>query len=285
MSSNTCLITGASKGLGEVLARSFWEAGYDLCLVSRRSADLEKVTSTFPEKNAQRFYNLAFDLVDPKQVLEFAAKVRSIVPRLGVIVNNAAVQGPVGPLWENDFSSWQETIQIDLLAPIALCHELVPWMKETGGGSIINLSGGGATGPRANFSAYATAKAGLVRFSETLAEETRTAGIRVNCIAPGAMKTALLGEVLEKGARVAGEREYEAARKVFAEGGSSMSRVAELALFLASDASRGITGKLISALWDDWERWPEHLEELSSSDVYTLRRITGRDRSFQWGDK
>jgi len=99
------------------------------------------------------------------------------------------------------------------------------------------------------------------------------------------MKTAMLGEVLEKGAGVAGEREFASASKVFAEGGASMDRVADLALFLASDASRGITGKLISAVWDHWEDWPKHLKELSSSDVYTLRRITGRDRGFAWGDK
>ena len=64
-----------------------------------------------------------------------------------------------------------------------------------------------------------------------------------------------------------------------------MDRVAALALFLASDASKGITGKLISAIWDDWEHWPEHLDELSSSDIYTLRRIAGRDRNMTWGDK
>jgi 3-oxoacyl-[acyl-carrier protein] reductase len=75
------------------------------------------------------------------------------------------------------------------------------------------------------------------------------------------------------------------ASKVFEEGGASMERVADLALFLASDASKGITGKLISAVWDDWEHWPEHLSELSKSDAYTLRRITGRDRGFTWGDK
>lgn len=217
--------------------------------------------------------------------MELAAKVKASLPHLDALVNNAAIHGPLGPLWENDFSMWQQVIQVDLLAPVALCRAFVPWMRETGGGSIINLSGGGATGPRANFSAYATAKASLVRFSETLAEETKPFGIRVNCIAPGAMKTAMLGEILQKGTGAVGEVEFAIANKVFTEGGASMDRVADLVLFLATDASKGITGKLISAVWDDWEHWPEHLNELSSSDVYTLRRITGRDRGFTWGDK
>jgi 3-oxoacyl-[acyl-carrier protein] reductase len=246
---------------------------------------MEKVTGTLPERTAQKFEHLVCDLADPSQVQELAARVKSTLLHLDVILNNAAVQGPVGPLWDNELSLWRQTIEIDLLAPVALCRALVPWMKETGGGSIVNLSGGGATGPRANFSAYATAKAGLVRFSETLAEETRAIGIRVNCIAPGAMKTAMLNEVLAHGASRAGRREFELATRVFDEGGASMRRVAELALFLASDAGSGITGKLVSAIWDDWERWPEHLAELSSSDVYTLRRIVGRDRGCAWGDK
>lgn len=285
MNAKYALITGASKGLGEFLAQRFWGAGFSLCLVARGEVGLQKVVLSLPEQKEQQIIRLVCDLGNPAAISGLAAKVRASFPRLDVLVNNAAIHGPIGPLWENDFSLWQQTIQVNLLAPVALCRAFSPWMRETGGGSIINLSGGGATGPRANFSAYGTAKAGLVRFSESLAEETSSLGIRVNCIAPGAMKTAMLGEVLEKGASAAGAREFAIANKVFAEGGASMDRVAALALFLASDSSKGITGKLISAVWDDWEHWPKHLDELSASDVYTLRRIAGRDRNFTWGDK
>lgn len=285
MNAKFALITGASRGLGEFLAKRFWDAGFSLCLVARGEAELEKIARALPDRKSQQIICFGCDLADPALVTELISKVRACLPSLDVLVNNAAIHGPMGPLWENQFSVWQQTIQVDLLAPVALCRAFVPWMKETRGGSIINLSGGGATGPRANFSAYATAKAGLVRFSETLAEETRPLGIRVNCIAPGVMKTAMLGEILIEGSGAAGEREFAIANKVFVEGGASMDRVAALALFLASDASKGINGKLISAIWDHWENWPEHLDELSSSDVYTLRRITGRDRNMMWGDK
>jgi NAD(P)-dependent dehydrogenase (short-subunit alcohol dehydrogenase family) len=276
----TCFITGASRGLGAFLSRRFWDAGFNLCLVARDEVGLEKVTRALPAKKGQEIRYLVCDLANPTLVVELVAKVRACLPRLDVLVNNAAIHGPMGPLWENDFSMWQQVMQVDLLAPVALCRAFVPWMIETGSGSIINISGGGASGPRANFSAYASAKAGLVRFSETLAEETRSLGIRVNCIAPGAMKTAMLDEILKKGAGTVGEGEFAIAKKVFTEGGASMDRVADLALFLASDISKGITGKLISAVWDDWEAWPEHVDELSSSDVYTLRRITGLERGL-----
>ena len=64
-----------------------------------------------------------------------------------------------------------------------------------------------------------------------------------------------------------------------------MNRVADLVFFLISEQGSKVTGKLISAVWDDWKMWSQHLDELNFSDVYTLRRITGRDRGFDWGDK
>jgi NAD(P)-dependent dehydrogenase (short-subunit alcohol dehydrogenase family) len=164
---------------------------------------------------------------------------------------------------------------------VALCQAALPWLTKSRRGKIINLSGGGATGPRPHFSAYATAKAGLVRFSETLAVEAESLGVDVNCIAPGAMGTAMMHAVLAAGPERAGAREYEAAQTTLARGGGVESRAVELAVFLASAASNGITGRLISAVWDTWEKIPEQLEKVKQSDVFTLRRITPKERGFQ----
>ena len=309
----TALITGASQGLGNYLARSFWANGYNLILVSRQKDLLEKFSTELISESLngnhtndcskQEISVYSCDFSRTSEIDIFIKTLYLNHASINVLINNAAIQGPIGKssdIWEIDSESYREVVQVNLLAPIEITSRLIQLLAnslkhsnsgsslESGGlsqASIINLSGGGATGPRANFSAYATAKAGLVRFSETLAEETKPFGVRVNCIAPGAMKTALLGEILENGSGAAGEREFTLAHKVFMEGGALMENVADLALFLASDASKGITGKLISAVWDDWEHWPEHLDELSSSDVYTLRRIIGRDRGFTWGDK
>lgn len=158
-------------------------------------------------------------------------------------------------------------------------------MKDSENASIINISGGGATNARPNFSAYASSKSALVRFSECLSEELKESGIRVNCVAPGAMNTAMLDEVVRSGILSAGEKEVAIAKKVLNEGGASMEKVADLLIFLSGDKSRGITGKLISAIWDNWENWPNHLDKLDSKDLYTLRRITARDRGLDWGDR
>jgi NAD(P)-dependent dehydrogenase (short-subunit alcohol dehydrogenase family) len=147
------------------------------------------------------------------------------------------------------------------------------------------LSGGGATNPLPRISAYAASKAAIVRFMETLSEELRDFGIDVNSIAPGALNTRMLQEVLAAGPEKVGTVFFERSVKQKEAGGTGLEPGAALAVFLASDASNGITGKLISAVWDNWAAWPSHLAQLSSSDLYTLRRIAGRDRNATWGDK
>jgi 3-oxoacyl-[acyl-carrier protein] reductase len=285
ISNKFCLITGASQGLGKYLAEYFWDNGWSIILVARNKKALENLVSSLPGKNGQDAHIIVSNLEYPNEILSIYETTKTITKKLDTLINNAAIQGPIGPFWENEWAEWGNTLKINLYAPIKLCHLFSSWMIKMKYGSIINLSGGGGTMPRPNFSAYSTAKAGLIRFSENLAEELKPYGIRVNCIAPGAMRTNMTEAILKHGETLAGEKEYKAAYRVLKNGGSSMKRVAQLCHFLASEKSQGITGKLISALWDNWEEWPLHLDELSESDVYTLRRITGRDRGILWGDK
>jgi len=284
MSKSWVVITGASRGLGAYLANSFWNEGWNVALVARDQATLLQVCKGLYPRPDQSAIIFQCDLARPAEVTSLVKKITDQLPRMDVLINNAAIHGPIGPLVENNLMLWNKAIQVNLMAPVALCHGLIDFISNSGGGSIINLSGGGATGPRSNFTAYASAKAALVRFSETLSQEVQVQQIRVNCISPGAMKTTLLEEVLASEKTVTGMREFEIAEKVFAQGGASMDKVADLALFLASDASLGVTGKLVSAVWDNWQEWPKHLDQLSASDAYTLRRISGHDRGMEWGD-
>ena len=183
----------------------------------------------------------------------------------------------------NDWSAWLDTIRINLLAPAELCKLSIGWMRETGGGRIVNLSGGGATGPRPNFSAYATAKCALVRFTETIAAEVEDLGIRVNCVAPGVLNTEMLQDILRAGPERVGAADYERMRKLAASGAADPRLASDLILYLASEESAGITGKLISAVWDPWRSLHEHVEDLRSTDVYTLRRILPEERGKVWG--
>jgi len=279
-----CLITGASRGLGAEIAATFWQAGANLMLVARTASALKQVADALPRRADQRVTTHVADLSDPQSPDQIMAAARQEFSALDVLVNDAGIQGPIGPSWENDWQAWQTSLQVNLLAPIALCRLCIPWMAQRGRGKIINLSGGGATAPRPRFSAYATAKVGIVRFSETLAEEARALAIDVNCIAPGAMGTAMLAAIVEAGPEAAGQREYEQAARILSSGEGPSERAAKLCVFLASSASDGISGKLISAVWDPWEMLPDHLDDLKT-DVYTLRRIVPKDRNMPWGEQ
>jgi len=278
-----CLITGASRGFGAQLTRSFWEAGANLMLVARSQEALGTVARSLPRRIGQQYFLFTADLNQPSAPDAIIAETRKYFQVLDVLVNNAAVQGPVGPVWKNDWNEWQAAFHVNLLSPVALCRLCIPWMQERNYGKIINLSGGGGTGPRPNVSAYATAKAGLIRFSETLAEEARNFCIDVNCMAPGAMNTAMTETLLTAGKDVVGAKEYEQALKVRDKDGAELVRAAALCVYLASSASDGITGKLISAVWDPWETLQEHAGDLQRTDVYTLRRIVPKDRGLAWG--
>jgi len=278
-----CLITGASRGFGAKVAAAFWEAGANLILVARTALVLQQVADALPRRPDQRVITHVADLSDPQAPVQIITEARKEFAVLDVLVNNAGIQGPIGPCWENDWQAWQASLQVNLLAPVALCRLCVSWMARQGRGKIINLSGGGATNPRPNLSAYATAKAAVVRFSETLAEETRSLGIQVNCVAPGAMGTAMLAAIVEAGPQAAGQREYDQAVRILSREDATSERAAALCVFLASSVSDGITGKLISAVWDPWETLPDHLDDLRT-DVYTLRRIVPKDRNMSWGE-
>jgi NAD(P)-dependent dehydrogenase (short-subunit alcohol dehydrogenase family) len=282
MPNRNVLITGASRGLGHAIAACFWDAGANVALVGRSRTSLEAACAALgPGRTGQQAWPIPADLGEAGAAEAVMAEAQRIWPKLDVLVNNAAIQGPIGPLWENDWTEWNRALVVNLLAPVALCRLAAPWMGRTGGGSIVNLSGGGATGPRARFSCYATAKAALVRFSETLAEEAAPLGVRVNCVAPGAMASEMTQAVLRAGPTAAGEREYAAAQRSQASGAATASP-AGLVYFLATPAAEKITGRLVSAVWDQWASLPERVAELAGSDIYTLRRITPADRGKQW---
>lgn len=287
LSGKVAIITGANQGFGLEIARKYVLAGADVMLCARNAALLLKAQADL-NKMATPGQKILAQAGDVSAEADVRALVGRTLTQLGgchILVNNAGIYGPKGEIETLDWAEWIKTIEINVYGSVLMCRAILPHFKAQGYGKVIQLSGGGATNPIPRISAYAVSKAAIVRFTETLAEEVRGTGIDVNAIAPGALNTRMLDEVLEAGPEKVGQAFYQRSLKQKESGGAPLGRGADLALFLACSASDGITAKLISAVWDDWERWPEHLDELSLSDVYTLRRIVGRDRGFAWGDK
>lgn len=267
------LITGAYGGLGAVLSENFINADYDLILLGRDLSKLKNLKKKLILKKNQKCYLEVCDLSDAVSVEHFTKNRLIKYKNLEVLINNAAIHGFIGPFYKQDMNELKKAFEVNFFSPVLLCKAGSSIMKKNKKGSIINLSGGGATSPRPMFSCYGASKTALVRFSETIAKELEEFGINVNCISPGIMPTNLLKEVLDKGIEITGEKEFKIAKENIDKNFIDMNRVAKLALYLSSNIGRKISGKLISALWDDWENWSNNVDELSTSDVFTLRRI------------
>jgi 3-oxoacyl-[acyl-carrier protein] reductase len=278
------IITGASQGLGLEIARHFVREGAGVALCARDATRLEPAARELRAlaTAGQKIVALSCDVSDPAAVDKFVAAALAALGSVQVLVNNAGIYGPKGPTESVDFDEWKRALEINLYGVLLPCRALIPHFKAQGRGKIINLSGGGATAPLPNISAYAASKAAVVRLTETLAEELRANHIDVNAVAPGALNTRLLDEVLEAGPKNVGDNFYQRALKQKETGGAPLALGASLCVWLASTVSDGITGKLLSAQWDPWKDLAAKRDVLATSDIYTLRRIVPEDRGQKW---
>lgn len=274
------IITGGSMGLGKVIALTFASQGSHLVLAARTKSYLEAAKQEL-EGFGARVEIFKADVSQPKEVNDLIGFTLTKFPTIDILVNDAGVHGPLGTMAESDIDKWIYAVQVNLVGTFLCSRAVLPTMIQQRRGKIINLSGGGATSPRPFFSAYSASKAAVVRLTETLAEEVAEYNIQVNTIAPGAMNTRLLDEIASAGV-AAGPKAMQEVKKQLQTGGTPLEKPAALALFLASDESDGLTGRVISSVWDDWKAISQHLPDIMSSDIYTMRRIVPEDRGYNW---
>lgn len=275
------IVTGGSRGIGKGIAAAFAREGSHLVLSSRTESELEAVRLELQGLTTTRIELFPADVSKPEHVkglVDFALKEFGTID---ILVNSAGIYGPIGLATEVDVEQWLEAVHINLYGTFLCIRAVLPTMISRKKGKVINLSGGGAASPLPRFSAYGASKAAVVRLTETLAGEVKEHNVDINAIAPGAVNTRLLDQVLKAG-EAAGETFLAKARSQKQEGGVPPEKVAGLAVFLASSSSDGLSGRLVSLLWDKWSEIPQHLDEIMSSDIYALRRIIPEDRGYNW---
>ena len=268
-----CLVTGGGRGIGRAIALALAREGARVALLARTGAELDE-TAALVEKAGGEVLKLRADVGRREGV---DAAIEQLLRDWGgveVLVNNAGIQGPMGRGEEVDPEAWMEVVRVNLGGCFYCTRKVLPAMIAQKYGKIINLSGGGAVGPRPFFSAYSASKAGVVRFSENLAGEVAEHGIDVNAIAPGAVNTRMLDERLAAGVAV-GEGEIEIDQRLLQEGGTDPERPAALVVYLASARSDGLTGRLLAAVWDRWEEFD--IAAIMASEAYTVRRLKQED--------
>lgn len=261
------LITGAGRGVGKRLAIGFAAQGARVALLARSKAELD-LASLEIEHNGGTSLRLRADVNDYEALCAAVDRIRVTYGRLDILICSAAILGPIGPFVESHPRAWMETVQTNLFGVMNACRAVLPSMIDRRSGKIVALGGRGSMGPRPNFSAYAASKAGLVRFVETLADEVRDHNIQVNVMMPGGTYTSMTDEILRAADR-AGWKEQEEAIELRMSGGISPEKQIALAMFLCSEASNHVTGKIIHVS-DDWKK----LEHSSiNPELYTLRRV------------
>jgi 3-oxoacyl-[acyl-carrier protein] reductase len=269
-----CVVTGASGTIGGTIATAFQSEGAHLALFDLRAccADLEQ---RFRRSNSKTLV-VDVDITSWEQVDNAVRKVVEEFSQIDVLVNCAGVIGPIGPTANCSVQDWIHAINVNLLGTFFCTRAVLPVMIARNQGSILNLSGGGAAYGRAFFTAYAAAKSAIVRFTESLAEEVKPYNISVNAIAPGPVLSKMWDEI--RAARDAlSAKDREELERVERSGGVRPIKAARVAVFLASEKFRGLTGRLIGAIHDDWENLESRIPEIIAGEAYTLRRVTPRE--------
>jgi NAD(P)-dependent dehydrogenase (short-subunit alcohol dehydrogenase family) len=280
LTGRVCVVTGGSRGLGRRIADLLAEQGASLALCARGDRDLQAAAEKLRRAYRGEVFAAAIDVRDAAAVAEFARAAERELGAAYALVNNAAMLGPVGAIDEIDLAEWTRALQVNVAGVVNMCAAFAPQMVRAGRGAIVNLSGGGIGGPRVpdHITAYTTSKAGVAMLTETLARELLPSAVRVNAIAPGPLPTGFLEPVLDAGPDAVSNDLFATAAAMGASAGDLEGvgeRLASLLLFLLSDESSWLTGKLVSARWESVESLRVAEEQIRKTSLLTLRRIDG----------
>jgi len=223
------IVTGTSRGLGKEVAQRFEDEGAAVAGCSSETVDVSCAN----------------------EVVWFVQDVLAKFKRIDILVTNAAIYGPVGPLDAVSLEDWVRAMEVNLFGTVYCCRAVLAPMRAQKYGKIITLSGAGVR-PQEHCTAYNASKAAVVRFTEALAIDVEGTGIDVNAVAPGTLDTRM-----------------RLRSPMPADPEKAMRQAVDLITFLASSESDGLTGRLLSAVWDDV---PAISRASLGPDEYRMRR-------------
>ncbi len=276
LESKTIIVTGGSMGIGLAVAKKCAEEGAQVIIAARNEDDLKNAVDKLKQISikAHNFYSLDVSRID--EVKKFATWCTENNFQINGLVNCAGIYGPIGKTTEINLEKFVEAININFLGTVYMCSMFAPLIKAESRKKIINYSGGGGASPFAHYSAYATSKVAIVRFTENLSIELSEDNFDINCVAPGFVTTRLHQQTLAVGGEKAGDSFYENTKKQIETGGVPPEKAADLTAYLLSDESNGVTGKFISAAWDPWQAKEFRDTLINDKDFATLRRIDNK---------
>ena len=278
----TIYISGATGYLGNLVSHHLASLGNDIIVGGRDPKKLATVVDSLSRSfSNSKISSIQCQLENPNEWEKSGSAI--IAHDIDSYINCSAVQGKIGENLKLKFEDIDYVMRINLYSSIFFTNFFATNLKTGKSLKIIHFSGGGGTSSRPNFMPYSLSKTALIRFVENFSLENLNSQTTINIISPGTLPSGMQHEILNSGLKF-NDHEKISAMKVISAQFNEQSKILELIEFLLSENSKGITGKTISAKWDNWKKWPKHLSELKDSDLYTLRRITARDQNLKWGD-
>lgn len=243
------LITGGGKGIGRVISQRLARAGADLVLVARTLEPLEEVAEEV-RLLGRRAVVYAGDASNEEVAEEAVKKAIAELGKIDILVNNTGIEGPNAYLQDISLADWNESMAVNLNSAFLFCKKVIPYMKQNGSGSIINISSLAGTKGIKCRSPYCASKWAMIGMTRALAEELGPDNLRANIICPGAVRGERIERVMQKRAKDYGVSYEEIVKKTTLDN-TPLGRfvdpgeIAATVLFLASDESSGITGEEI----------------------------------------
>ena len=264
------LITGGSSGIGLEIVKSLNKREHNILVCSRSKKKLNNIINQ--HKNVKIFKCNVSKETQVKKLYKYCKKK---FKKIDVIINAAGIYGSIGKIEDTKFTEWKKAIEINFFGTYLICKYFISFLRSSKIKKIINFAGGGAFNPFPNYSSYASSKAALVRFSETLASELEKEKISVNCIAPGFVVTPLHKATMAAGSKKAGKKFLNFTKHKLRKGSIPVEIPVKCVEFLISKKSKNLTGKTISASYDKWhsKEFQMKIPNYNKSDIFTMRRI------------
>jgi NAD(P)-dependent dehydrogenase (short-subunit alcohol dehydrogenase family) len=264
------IITGGGRGLGQAIARTLAEAGATIVVAARSAGQLAE-TAALIEQQGGRALAFEVDVTDQGAVHRMVAEVEQRLGAVDLLLNNAGVAPPFGPLWEVDADEWWRCLDVNLRGPFLCTRAVLPGMIARRRGRILNMASAAGLEAIAYLSAYVISKTALIRFSENLALEAEEYGLKVFVIDPGTVRTAMsdYGRNSE-----AGRKWLPWFQQIFEEGRDDpVEEVTRLVLALASGQADALSGRTLS-ITDDLAELNERVAAIEQDNLYTLKLDT-----------
>ena len=232
------LVTGASKGIGEAMARGLAEFGARVVVSSRKQEAVDTVAEAFKADGLEAT-GIAANMSNIEDIHALVDKTQKAFGGIDIIINNAAVNPVFGSIQDTDERAFDKIIDVNLKGPFELCKKAYPILKQRGAGSIIHISSIGGLKPEAGIGIYSVSKAAINNLTQAMAQDWGVDNIRVNAICPGLIKTKF-SEALWNDEKILDRF----IKHIPLNRAGVPDDIAGLAVFLASDAAAYCTGGL-----------------------------------------